>query len=214
MNEPPAHPQHTPDFEARFLAGDTPWEDGAVAPTVPGLFETWASPGARVLEVGCGLGDNVLWLAQRGYQVSGCDISSEAIRQARKRARVTGLEVDLFVADILAGRARVVRPEVVLTRGVLHTFATAEGRAALASAIADLLEPSGLWFDVSGSADTPGDPPGAAALGYPRLTLTEIATAVEPLFEFVSVQRSPYGSTGGPTDFLAFVSVLRRRVTG
>ena len=51
--------QHTQDWDARFVRGDTPWEDGVVPPVVIRLFGEHASSGAAVLEVGCGRGTNV-----------------------------------------------------------------------------------------------------------------------------------------------------------
>jgi hypothetical protein len=85
------------------------------------------------------------------------------------------------VADVLADTSHLPAAEVAFTRGVLHTFTTAEGRAAFAALVARCL-PAGVWLDLSGSADTP-DPPG------------ELASAVEPYFEVLSVRRAMYGLT-------------------
>lgn len=42
-------------------------------------------PGARAVVVGCGLGDDVVELVNRGYDVTGFDLSPTAIEWARKR---------------------------------------------------------------------------------------------------------------------------------
>lgn len=115
------------------------------------------------------------------------------------------------MADVLAETAHLPRAEVVFTGGVLHTFATAEARAAFAAAVAGCLPATGLWLDLSGSADTPDAPGDRMCLGLPRLTLYELASAVEPHFEVLSVRRAMYGVTPGRTDFLAWASALRRR---
>jgi SAM-dependent methyltransferase len=203
--------QHTRDWDARFRRNDTPWEDPAVAPIIVQLFGDYAPPGVSVLEIGCGLGTTAVWLTQQGYRVSACDIAPRAVQAARERAARAGVQIDFKVADVLADDTDLARPDVVFERGVLHTFVTDDGRAALAAAVARLLASGGLWLDVSGSADTPGDPPEAAAQGWPRLTLVQIARAAEPNFEVVAVHQAPYGSVAGRTDFLAFASVFRRR---
>ena len=54
------------------------------------------------LDVACGLGGTALWLARRGWRVTGVDVSEEALKQARLAAaeagvtdRCTFLQVDL-----------------------------------------------------------------------------------------------------------------------
>jgi len=203
--------QHTSDWEARYRAGDTPWDDDVVPLSVIDLFGSHVPRGAHVLEVGCGSGTTALWLAQQGYQVVACDVSAAAIRIARQRAAAAGLAVSFRVLDVLAETVDGGPYEVVFSRGVLHTFTSHAGRLAFAEAIARCLPPDGLWLDVAGSADT-ADPPGARArLGLPRLSLAELAMAVEPYFAVELVQRCLYGTTPGLTDFLAWSSVLRRR---
>jgi SAM-dependent methyltransferase len=46
-----------------------------------------------VLEVGCGMGTLAIHLAEAGFQVTGLDVSSEALRRARERATGAGLTI-------------------------------------------------------------------------------------------------------------------------
>ena len=57
-------------------------------------------PVRHLLEPGCGGGRLVVELASRGYQVSGFDLSEEAVKYVRKRLRRRGLEADVFCADM------------------------------------------------------------------------------------------------------------------
>ena len=203
--------QHTRDWDARFRAGDTPWEDDVVPPSVVELVSEYAPPRSTVLEIGCGRGATAVWLAERGYRVVACDISPEAVRQARQRAESAAVEVRFLVADMLANRPQLPAVDVVFTRGVLHTFISDVGLHRFATAVADCVPDGGLWLDISGNADTPDAPGDRARHGLPRLTLSDIASAVESCFEVLSVRRVMYGSEPGRTDFLGWASAFRRR---
>jgi tellurite methyltransferase len=54
----------------------------------------------RALEVACGGGRNAVWLAQRHWSVTGCDISLEGLRKARSLASERGVKIDLICADL------------------------------------------------------------------------------------------------------------------
>ncbi|MEM1044186.1 MAG: class I SAM-dependent methyltransferase [Bacteroidota bacterium] len=60
------------------------------------------TPGARVLDVACGRGRHSRILAARGYDVTGVDLSENALRSARRRAAREGLSVTFQQADMRA----------------------------------------------------------------------------------------------------------------
>ena len=88
--------------------------------------------GARVLEVGCGDGDLAAWLATRGAEVVGVDISADAVRSARARG------VDARHGDFL-GFGDAPFDVVLCTRSLhhIHDLEEAVGRAH------ELLRPGG-----------------------------------------------------------------------
>lgn len=55
-------------------------------------------PGTAV-DLGCGVGDNALMLAGRGWQVTGLDFATEAINLANQAAHDKGLKADFIAAD-------------------------------------------------------------------------------------------------------------------
>jgi glycine/sarcosine N-methyltransferase len=55
----------------------------------------------RVLDCACGIGTQSLGLAGKGFEVTGCDISSAAIHRARSEASKRGLSLSFSVANML-----------------------------------------------------------------------------------------------------------------
>lgn len=93
--------------------GDGPVWSGRVnavlADTASGLM-----PGC-VLDLGCGEGGDVLWLAQNGWTAVGVDISQAAIIRARAAAEAAGLGEDraAFVRDDLGVLGEKNRPKLL-----------------------------------------------------------------------------------------------------
>ena len=63
--------------------------------------EAASLPPGRALDLACGEGRNAVWLAERGWHVTGVDFSEVAIAKAKELAARRGAEVDWVVADVL-----------------------------------------------------------------------------------------------------------------
>jgi glycine/sarcosine N-methyltransferase len=78
----------------RFVA----WER-RLAYELPFIERQLASANARrVLDVACGTGKHAIALAQRGYEVTGADLSAGMVARARENAAGTGIDVRFAVA--------------------------------------------------------------------------------------------------------------------
>lgn len=69
-------------------AGSTVWS-GSVNPQLPA--ETSSLQPGRALDVGCGEGADAVWLAERGWEVTGVDFSPVALEKAKTHASDAGI---------------------------------------------------------------------------------------------------------------------------
>lgn len=94
-----ATPTLVPDLEPAPEVLREP--DAPRAPVDANLMEVASdlAPG-KALDLGCGEGRNGIWLAQRGWTVTGVDRSASAIADARDAAASAGATVVFTVADV------------------------------------------------------------------------------------------------------------------
>ncbi|MGF1600256.1 MAG: class I SAM-dependent methyltransferase [Acidimicrobiales bacterium] len=78
------------------------------------------APGARVLELGCGVTAASFDLAARGCHATAIDISSEAVRQTRQEAAERGVDVDAIVGDAEATGLPAAGFDHVIGNGIIH----------------------------------------------------------------------------------------------
>ena len=57
-------------------------------------------PPGLALDAGCGHGSDALWLAARGWQVTGVDFSTTALAHARSAAEAAGAEIEWVEGDL------------------------------------------------------------------------------------------------------------------
>ncbi len=84
-------------FETDYT-GKAPWDIGKPQGAIAESVDLVTSP---VLDAGCGTGENALFLAASGHQVTGIDFVDEAIRMARRKAEERGLTVEFQVKDVM-----------------------------------------------------------------------------------------------------------------
>jgi SAM-dependent methyltransferase len=65
------------------------------------VAETEDLPPGRALDLACGEGRNAVWLAERGWRVTGVDFAETALAKAGELAAGRGVELELIHADLL-----------------------------------------------------------------------------------------------------------------
>lgn len=139
-------------WEQRYASADKMWSNNPNAALVDAT--TALTPG-RALDIGCGEGADVLWLASRGWTVEGLDISETAIKRALKEAHTRREPKASFHVGDLLDWSRGLDPAFdLVTASFLHGF-EGQDRSALLGRAASLVLVGGHLLVISHAAPPP-----------------------------------------------------------
>jgi SAM-dependent methyltransferase len=143
-------------FFAFWYLFKPPWDSGIPAPELVRAIAQ--QPSGRALDIGCGTGTNVRYLAEHGWQATGIDFVPAAIAQATRKMR--GLPATLLVADVtrLADLDLPGPYDLALDMGCFHSL-TPEGQKGYALGLKRWLRPRGRYL-LYAFHDAPGRPGG------------------------------------------------------
>lgn len=86
-------------YDLWYRFGTPPWVGQARSELVR-LVESGDLLPGRAIDLGCGEGDNAIFLAQHGFQVTAVDFSPAAIAKAKDKAQRAGIDVDFVIDDL------------------------------------------------------------------------------------------------------------------
>lgn len=112
-------------FESAYCDSTPPWGIGRPQPAVVELEENGKIAGS-VLDIGCGTGENALFLAERGHRVMGIDSAPSAIRTAREKAKQRRLPVDFRIFNALDLYALHEEFDTAIDSGFFHSLSDYE----------------------------------------------------------------------------------------
>jgi len=73
-------------YALAYRTGRTPWDTGVTPPELVDLIEgSDALPAGRALDLGCGTGTNVVYLADHGWDATGVEADRRAVDAAERR---------------------------------------------------------------------------------------------------------------------------------
>jgi SAM-dependent methyltransferase len=127
----------------------------AVAPSadadLPFLEQAFGVPGGAILDVACGAGRHSIPLARRGYGVTGVDLSTTFLDEARRRSDAEGLKVEWHRGDMreLPWRDRF---DGALCFGNSFGYCDREGTRAFVSTLAASLKRGAAFVLETGAA--------------------------------------------------------------
>lgn len=132
-----------------------PWDINEPQPAFVRLADGGLLTG-RVLDSGCGTGENTLLAAAAGAEAVGVDIAPHAIERARGKAAERGVKARFEVADVLNLGQLGLTFDTVIDSGVFHVFDD-ENRARYVASLASVLRSGGTCYLLCFSDRQPGD---------------------------------------------------------
>ncbi|WP_437598878.1 class I SAM-dependent methyltransferase [Sorangium sp. So ce590] len=194
-----------PDWQELYRstpAESLPWYHAGLDPDLGQALERWQVARGRALDLGTGPATQAFALAERGFDVTGTDLSHAAIEQAAAQAAQRGAAVRFVQDDILDSRLDE-RFDVVFDRGCFHCLPPAR-RGDYVRALKRLVAPGGLCFLKCFSVLEPREQ------GPYRFSPEELREIFGADFEVLSSVETVYQGTLDPLPRALF-SVLRPR---
>jgi cyclopropane fatty-acyl-phospholipid synthase-like methyltransferase len=135
--------------------GSPPWDIGGPQPEFVKLADAGKLQG-KILDVGCGTGEQVILAARYGAEAMGVDIAELAIKRARAKAEERGVSATFQVADVLHLDELGRQFDAITDSGVFHVFDD-EQRPVYVSSLRSALRPGGMYYMMCFSDRQPGD---------------------------------------------------------
>ncbi len=193
-------------FEERYQENDTPWEIHRPDHNLIDFVAAHPVEPCPAIDLGCGTGDNSIWLATQGFTVTGCDLSDIALDKARVKAERAKVQCTFSQGDFMRDLPPGAPFCFAFDRGCFHSFEAPDGLSRFAARVAAVLETHGQWLSLIGNKDEErGDRPGP-----PQLAASQIVAAVEPYFEIIALRRGHFDFNQTPAP-LIWLCHLRKR---
>jgi SAM-dependent methyltransferase len=157
------------------------------------------------VELGCGSGNDAIYLAGRGFDVTAIDIAPSALSQAEKKAKDAGVKVGWLHADVL--NPPELEPfDLIYDRGCYHGVRR-QNAAGYVATLRRLSRPGTQVLILAGNANEP--PPHS---GPPRVREADIRADFGPWFEFQWLRETRFDTTElDRKGALAWSILLRRK---
>ena len=194
-----------PGWDAVYAADvPAPWDIGRPQPAFVSLADRGLLRG-RVLDAGCGSGEQTLLAAARDADAMGVDISPRAIEQARRKAAERGLKARFEVADALSLGGLGLTFDTVIDSGLFHVFDDHD-RVTYVTSLATALRSGGSCYLMCFSDRQP------AGFGPRRVSQDELRAAFSDGWTVIGIVAEAFeiNPRFGSTAAQAWLATIRR----
>ena len=198
------------DFQERYRSNETSWEINREDRNLVEVVARQPIKPCHALDIGCGTGNNAIWLQQQGFTVTGIDASSLAIERAENKARDAGVHCSFHVLDFFKDTVPKAPYDFIFDRGCFHHPPEPGNFKPFAENVFSNLKEGGLWLSLIGSCDETREGPGP-----PQVRASQVVTAVEPYFAILLLRSGYFDSDQSPPA-RNWICLMQRRaaVTG
>jgi SAM-dependent methyltransferase len=179
------------------------WDTGRVATELKNAVEDGTIRPGRALVLGCGTGTNAIFLAEKGFDVTGVDVAPTSLTLAEQKAVKAGVRVRWVVADV-AAPPNLEPFDVLFDRGCYH-HVRGQNAKGYVDMVRHLAKPGGRLLLLSFRA-TDG-----RRSGLPRIKESEIRGDFADGFEFQWLRAIRFDTRSGPARGAPAWSALIRR---
>ena len=190
------------EFFNSAYEGTPPWDIGRPQKEIIRIAED-GEIGGRVLDAGCGTGENALYLAGLGFDVWGIDTVPSAIKKAKDKAKKRGTIVNFLVSEALKLQSLKNKFDTIIDCGLFHVFSDEE-RPLYAESLSSALHPGGNYFMLCFNENEPG------SYGPRRATQAEIRATFSKGWKINYIREAELETTFSAEGVKAWLSSITR----
>ena len=199
-------------WDSAYRSGSVNWDPGEYDRHLDDVLNETGLPDRtkdepRAVDLGCGNGKSLVWLAERGFRCHGVDLSPAAIEQARDLAERSGVgDRCKWIAGSYPGvhrRLPLAGFDLVMERAFLQHLGAERDEAV--RLLAELLSPDGFFYSLMIAGDSV-----PRYWGMGRWNENDMREMLSPWFEVVTSRRTVF-TPGERGSMGAILTIARLR---
>jgi SAM-dependent methyltransferase len=179
-----------------------PWDIKTFDHNLKMLLDFLNLPKGKLLELGCGTGNDAKYLFEQGFDVTAIDISEDAIELAKQNT--CGLNIDYIVGDFFKDLPNK-QYDIVYDRGFLHNYQ--DNFLEIFEKLNNILSKNGKYIFISGNPNQPI----IKTCMPPPVFLGEIESYSSNWFKVVFVKEIVFKVDQNYNDCLGYIFLLEKR---
>lgn len=132
------------NYFSLIYEGNPPWDIGHAQAAFVHLGKQMAKD-LKVLDVGCGTGENALMFAELGFDITGIDYVTEAINKAINKANNRKSKAKFYILNALNLENLNQKFDVIIDSGLFHTLSNSE-RLYFKKSLSKVISLNGIYY--------------------------------------------------------------------